>query len=926
MKKLYWGFAMFFSVLQLISCSDSDGVSVSLSDLPESLPGMEKIKAVNSSVLLGSNEVSAKADERPQMKVVFTYDFLFGKNEVTCGDFNTLMKSATGLSLKCEKNSLPATDVTYYDAVLYANARSKAENLDTVYTYNNASLDNNKHCTNLDGFAFHPEKKGYRMPTEAEWMLVAQSYWNSSEAWIAENSDYKLHEVCSKVKSDVAICDMLGNAMEWVNDWLGNFRDTTLTDYVGAPDGGSLGHRIVKGGSYRSSSESINRYNRGDVYTVTSSTRADYVGFRLAYGAIPGATWMGADGKAATSRIVALANSAKMRSETGTYKVKLAFRNDVTGNIAFVDYSSGILSVTEISDKIDSYHPEISPDGKKVAFSTGFEGINSDTSTIYVRDLNAEGSNLVKLEVKGAAIPRWRVLDNGDTVIVYVSNPGSNKEDASFKSTSTWQVKFANGKFGKPEKLFDGAYHGGISEDDKLAVTGARLLRARIAKPGSTIMKSAIDTVWFGEEQACNASLANDGSKRTLFLDFGANEKSGKNKMGREFVGKDYGTHERLLIADSTGKLVQSVASPSGYSFDHSEWTTGGENLAVATLTNVNGANTKIVLVNLSDSSVVELAEGNELWHPSLWIQNTSAIKNGKLDPDSAGVYMTETTDIATRIMKVKMDYFWKYRDTTEIVIIGSSRSFAGMDPESIKFGFALNMAYSAQDLESTAFFTKNYILPLMPKLKVLALTLDYDRWYVKDENFKVWFGNIPGYEYDKNHGYWQDGLIGDMVAASQAALNPTESEYGMFGYHRGLYYDPAQGWGAPNPEIANDSNWFKIDQSGFDFNLQKLTEILKMARNHDVFVVGVVYPQSRNFLKTNAWGRYGPTRGAAKIMQDAVLELTKTYPNFAVLDEYHDGNHDFAPEAFANEDHLGLIGAQIMASRLDSLLKATMK
>ena len=272
------------------------------------------------------------------------------------------------------------------------------------------------------------------------------------------------------------------------------------------------------------------------------------------------------------------------------------------------------------------------------------------------------------------------------------------------------------------------------------------------------------------------------------------------------------------------------------------------------------------------------------------------------------------------------MDYFWKYRDTTEIVIIGSSRSFAGMDPESIKFGFALNMAYSAQDLESTAFFTKNYILPLMPKLKVLALTLDYDRWYVKDENFKVWFGNVPGYEYDKNHGYWQDGLIGDMVAASQAALNPTESEYGMFGYHRGLYYDPAQGWGAPNPEIANDSNWFKIDQSGFDFNLQKLTEILKMARNHDVFVVGVVYPQSRNFLKTNAWGRYGPTRGAAKIMQDAVLELTKTYPNFAVLDEYHDGNHDFAPEAFANEDHLGLIGAQIMASRLDSLLNATLK
>ena len=53
---------------------------------------------------------------------------------------------------------------------------------------------------------------------------------------------------------------------------------------------------------------------------------------------------------------------------------------------------------------------------KKVAFCTGPEGSKSDTSSLYVRDLNAEGSNLVKLDVKGAAIPRWRVLDNGDVI------------------------------------------------------------------------------------------------------------------------------------------------------------------------------------------------------------------------------------------------------------------------------------------------------------------------------------------------------------------------------------------------------------------------------------------------------------------------------------------------------------------------------
>ena len=311
------------------------------------------------------------------------------------------------------------------------------------------------------------------------------------------------------------------------------------------------------------------------------------------------------DGRASKNRIVPLANSAKIRSETGTYKVKLAFRNDVTGNLAYIDYLSGILTVTEIADSIDVYHPEISPDGKLVAFCTRIEGV-SGKSDLYVRDLNADGSNLVKLDVESASIPRWRVLDNGDTVIVYVTDAGNNKDDAAFASTSTWQVKFAKGKFGKPEKLFDGAYHGGISEDNTLAVTGARLLRARIAKSGSTVTGKARDTVWYNEEQACNASLSKDGSKRTIFLDFAG-------KTGKKFVGKDYVTHERLLMADSNGKLVNSIAAPKGYTFDHSEWTIGGENLAVATLTNANGAHTKIVLVNVDDSSIVELVEGEEL-------------------------------------------------------------------------------------------------------------------------------------------------------------------------------------------------------------------------------------------------------------------------------------------------------------------------
>ena len=441
------------------------------------------------------------------------------------------------------------------------------------------------------------------------------------------------------------------------------------------------------------------------------------------------------------------------------------------------------------------------------------------------------------------------------------------------------------------------------------------MLRARIAESGSTVEDNAYDTVWYGGEQACNASLAKDGSKRTLFLDFAG-------ETGQKFVGEKYRVHERLFLADSAGKLLRSVPAPSGRTFDHTEWAPGSSGVAVATLSNAEGAHTEIVLVNVVSGDVHTLVEGDELWHPNLWFADERRSEdNDGLDLDSACIYMTGVSDVTTRIMKVKMDYFWQYRDSAEAVIIGSSRSFAGMDPTYIKSHFSINMSYSAQDLTGTLFYIKNYILPLMPKLKVVVLTLDYDRWYVKDENWIAWFSDIPGYEYDKNHGFWSDGVPENMDEISRNALNPPEDEYELYGYHRGTYHSTTEGWGEGDPDVSNDSLWFAHDSSAYVYNLSRLSEILDLARYYDVQIVGVVYPQSPKYLETGAWGRYGPTRKAVKVMQKAVQKLTEAYPNFTVMDEYHDGHHDFTYEEFSNNDHLGLLGAKKMAVRLDSLL-----
>ena len=929
-----------FVFLFLIGCSNSesftppaDDVSEpSFADTTEISPTTEDsvpeitieamLQLAGGKVTLGTNDKNFKESERPAMEVVLDYEFYMGIHEITCGEYASVAKKAKLKTFgKCENDSLPLTDITYYDVILFANAKSKLEKRDTVYTYRRAVFDEEKHCTNLEGFAFHADIEGYRLPTEAEWIYAATRAWDIKKSWNNSNSEYKLHPVCSKDTDSAGLCDMAGNALEWVNDWMGKFRDTTITNYVGAPDGGDMGERVVKGGSYNSSSVEVNPYSRGDVYTVTSSTRAEYVGFRLALGKIPNALWMSNDGHSTASIVTPTANSETVKNFTRTYNAMLAFRNDVSGKINYIDYLDGTLSVKELSNDINAYHPEISPDGNWIAFSTVYEGI-SGTSSVYVQRLDAEdASEIIKLNVKSAAIPRWHILESGDTAIVYVTDAGNNKEESAFKAASTWQVTFANGKFGTPQKLFDGTYHGGISEDEKIAVSGARLLRARI---------SGKDKIWYNKEQACNVSLAQDGSKRVAFLDFGG-------ETGKKFVGSKYATHQRILITDSTGKLIQTIKAPEGYTFDHSEWSTDGENTnIVATLTNINGAHTKIVLINPIDSSIIDLAEGDELWHPNLWVKKVQKIipstedsaevdTTFHLDPDSAGMYYN-TSGVYTRasILRYKMEILWQYKDTANTVVIGSSRTYRGVNP--LLFSepiFAVNLAVGGTIIHANNDFFHNYILPHYKNLKLLIISIDLDRAGNDGKNsenmFYEAYKSYPGYVYDKNHNYWKDEYPEGLFEATYNSPGPSKTA-NKHRPTRGFLADVDHGWG--EPAVTTDSNWLDENYEIYQSNFNEFAQLLETCNENGITVIGVITPQNPRYKETGAFGRAGQRRSDMPRLIQELADLNITYPNFILMDENNMGNHDYTDDMANDTDHLSEAGAAKLTHRLDSLIK----
>jgi len=908
--------AMIF-ILILSSCSDDNSSSANEgsiigSEVPEGLDGFVSVTAAGKSVFLGSNETSARPNERPRMNVKFDYDFYLGEHEVTCGEVSELANERWGKFAKCEsaaEKRMPIADVTYFDAVIYANLLSAAKGFDTSYVYSAATFNAEGHCVGLDGLIQKFDVDGFRLPTEAEWVFVASRFWNVENCWNSENSNYESHEVCSLRKEGDYFCDLAGNVMEWTGDWLGLYRDSAITNYVGAPES-SRGERVVKGGSFRSDKASMQLSSRGSIYLVTSSTHADYVGIRLAFGKIPDPVWMEDDGAERKSVIGVMASATAVRNKVGSYKSKLVFRDDETGNLAYIDFAKSSRSVVEIKDTIDAYHPDISPDGTKIAFSTGSEG-TSVKSRLYVRDLNGNGAHLVQLNVESAAIPRWRVTAGGDTVIVYVANGSDNTNDEDFFAMSTWQVPFADGAFGTPEKLFDGAYHGGISADNRIAVTGSRLLRARIDN-GTSIK----DDIWYDGEQACNVSLAKDGSKRVAFMDF-------SGEMGNRFVGSNYGVHERLLIADSTGKLIQSVAAPDGYSFDHCEWADvrESEGFVVATLSNGNGSHQKIVLVDLSDSSVMTLAEGNELWHPALWATPAPAFEgDNTLNLDSAGVYLSEKHDEEQAEFRLKMELFWENLAWTNVLVVGSSRPQYGINPDVSENWNMLNVCVEGIDPNRDLTFVEGYAMNHSDNLKAIVISLDLDSWRGNENHYALIYGGAPGYIYDMQHNYWADYVPENFLTAVRESLPVEEYLKAQFNSH-GFRLSQGIAWNSIPVEVHNDSVFNEKERLFFETQLDRLMKIVDAATEKEIYVVGVIFPQAPQYKETGSFGRYGLPRSEAEKKIAWLDSIAKERKYFVLMDENKMGDHDYPDYMAINMDHISAEGAEQITRRLDSLL-----
>ena len=233
--------------------------------------------------------------EKPDAKyITIGYDFYISKYQVTFAEYDEFCKEEGNEKPYDEgwgREYRPVIHVSWYDAIEYCNWKSRKENgLEEVYTIDKSIKDLNIEDEDDDKkwtITCNFDKKGYRLPTEAEWEFAARGgnkskehykYSGSNEieevAWYVNNSELIARSVGIRLPNELGIYDMSGNVDEWCWDW---FSDNYPNSYE--PKGSKTNScRVLRGGSWSNRALDCGVADR-NYYTPSFSSYT--IGFRV---------------------------------------------------------------------------------------------------------------------------------------------------------------------------------------------------------------------------------------------------------------------------------------------------------------------------------------------------------------------------------------------------------------------------------------------------------------------------------------------------------------------------------------------------------------------------------------------------------------------------------------------------------------------
>lgn len=216
---------------------------------------------------------------------VQTGEFTLSRTEVTQAGYERLMGANPS---RYRGPDRPVENVSWFDAIAYANRLSRSEKLSP--------------CYRLPGGERQAACTGYRLPTSAEWAAAfgtadpagfrSGSYQDPAPLLAREREGTKA--VGSGRPNAYGVFNMGGNVWEWCEDW---YSPEPALDAIRDPQGPPGGlERVIRGGSFLTGGS---QWNKGLLSSRPPESKSRFTGFRLARTvapalkpALPDAAWL----------------------------------------------------------------------------------------------------------------------------------------------------------------------------------------------------------------------------------------------------------------------------------------------------------------------------------------------------------------------------------------------------------------------------------------------------------------------------------------------------------------------------------------------------------------------------------------------------------------------------------------------------------